>query len=136
MKWMLLISAVFVASFSFGQKRDKSFDAYWPAFRKAVLALDLAGLDSLTQYPVTSRGTMDSDPKKPIDRAHIIAALKKYFPVDGGVGDGTHKQQIESRTSIPDKDYEYSSPGNMRVGDMQFKKVKGKWKFYFIYMDE
>jgi hypothetical protein len=136
MKHFLLIAAVFISTISFSQKRDKSFDAYWPSFRKAVLALDVAALDSLTVYPVSVRGTMDSDPIRKIPKAKIIATLKKYLPIDGGVGDGTHQQQIESRTVIPLKDYEYSSPGNMRIGDMQFKKVKGKWKFYFMYLDE
>ncbi len=136
MKRVLIIFTIFISSISLAQKRDKSFDAYWPTFRKAVLALDVAALDSLTQYPVSVRGTLDSDPVRKIPKSKIIATLKQYLPLDGGVGDGTHQQQIENRTVILLKDYEYSSPGNMRIGDMQFKKVKGKWKFYFMYLDE
>jgi len=136
MKLIILIATVFTSTFSYSQKRDRSFDAYWPSFRNAVLALDAAALDSLSAYPVSIRGTMDSDPVRKIPNTKIIATLKKYLPVDGGVGDGTHQQQIENRHIISLKDYEYSSPGNMRIGDMQFKKIIGNWKFYFLYLDE
>ena len=135
MKPHLAIAVVFISTVSFAQKREKNFDVYWPFFHKAVLAMDAAALDSLTVYPVNVGGTMDRDPVRKIAKTKIIATIEKYLPVDGGVGDGTHQQQIENRTIIPLKNYEYTSPGNMRVGDMQFKKIKGKWKFYFMYLD-
>ncbi|MEO7311773.1 MAG: hypothetical protein ABIX01_15320 [Chitinophagaceae bacterium] len=136
MKHPLLVTAITISTISIAQKRDYNFDAHWLSFSKAMLALELTGLYTLTAYPINARGPMDSDPINKIDSGHIVAALKKFLPVDGGVGDGTHEQMIESRIIINNKDYEYNSPANMRVGDMQFRKIKGKWKFYFIYLNE
>ena len=138
MKKLIIFPVLFTAIVSFAQVRDKSFDAFWPKFRTAVLAYDIQTLDQLVLYPLTVKGTQDYDPVKKINRNKIIATLKtymaKYAIIETGFDDETNLEQIKRKATLPASAYNHSSPNFMSVGDLEFKKIAGKWKLFTIYI--
>jgi hypothetical protein len=142
MKRLIILAVLFISFTSFAQQRIKSFDAYWPSFRAAVMAYNVTALDSLVSYPLTVRGMMDYDPFKKINRDKIVSTLKTALSQDGHLDDEnfpdeTNMQEIKRKVTIPDKNYKFSHQGDiyMSVANLDFKKIRGKWKLETIYID-
>lgn len=142
MKRLITIIALFISFVSFAQQRDRSFDAFWPTFRTALLAYDMQALDPLVSYPLTVKGTMDYDPVKKINRDKIITTLKKALSQEGSIDnenipDETNLEEIKRKVTVPDKDYKWKKANSiyMTVANLDFKKIGGKWKLYTIYSE-
>ena len=129
--FLLFVSMLFV-KLGFSQKRDASFEAFWPVFRTAAAAGVLP--DSLVVYPVKAHGILDSDPVKKYDAARF----KKWWPVflkqEDGVAD-THGGFIKKYERLPDNECAYCKPDYCRINDLVFKKMNGKWKLVELYMN-
>lgn len=142
MKRLITIAALFISFVSFSQQRDRSFDAFWPSFRTAVLAYDIQALDQLVSYPLTVKGTMDYDPVKKINRDKIISTLKNALSQEGSIDndnipDETNLEEIKRKVTVPDKDYKWHKANSiyMSIANMDFKKIGGKWKLHTIYIE-
>lgn len=140
MKRIITITALFISFVSFAQNRERSFDTFWPSFRTAVLAYDVQALDQLVSYPLTVKGTMDSDPIKKINSDKIIATLKIYFSKNAMIDDAdlteTNLAQIKRYVTLPQSIYKHFSMADVviSVGDLDFKKIGGKWRLSIIYI--
>lgn len=141
MKRLITIATVFISFVTFAQ-RNASFDAFWPSFRTAVLAYDVQALDQLVSYPLTVRGAMDYDPVKKINRDKIISTLKNALSQDGtidldNIPDETNLEEIKRKVTIPNKDYKWVTAASeyMNVANLEFRKIKGKWKLNTIYIE-
>ena len=142
MKRIVMFAVFFISVVVVAQERIKSFDDFWPAFRKAVLAYDLGALDPLVSYPLTVKGTMDYDPVRKITRDKIVAALRWSFSQKGSIDDDsipeeTNYDEIKRKVTIPAPDYKFTSAQSeiMTVASFEFKKIGGKWKLCTIYVD-
>jgi hypothetical protein len=138
MKRLITLAALLISFTSFAQQRDKSFDTFWTSFRAAVLASDVAALDPLVSYPLTVKGTQDTDPVKKINRDKIVATLKTYMSKFAVIEDGfdgeTNRDQIKRYVTLPPSIYRRFSPADVliNVGDLDFKKIGSKWKLSII----
>ena len=122
---VLLFSLILINSYS--QKRDKTFDPFWSKFRKAVIAKDYNTLRSFTQFPLIVKGTLDSDSIKKFKSDRFIYIFTHYLKQSNSA-----RNDIVETERIPDKEYSETS---LRFSDMVFKKVKGQWKLYLIYIE-
>ena len=142
MKRIVMFAVFFISVATVAQERIKSFDDFWPSFRKAVLAYDVSALDPLVSYPLTVKGTMDYDPVKKITRDKIIATLRTSLSQEGSIDDDripeeTNYEEIKRKVTIPDSDYKWTDSRSeyMTIANLEFKKIAGKWKLNTIYVD-
>jgi len=120
---------------SYSQQRDKSFDTFWSKFRKAVIDKNYDTLKSLTQFPLIVKGTLDGDPIKRFKSDKFIFIFKHYLKQNNTTVTGNALDDIVETEIIPDKDFSETHISDVRFSDMEFKRINGKWKLYFIYIE-
>ena len=106
------------------------FQKFWSEFRTAVLAKDKAKVVSMTQFPLTTRGTRDSDPVIAHNKESFTKIWDKLLVQDPGLSPepDTMQHMIEKKTTITSKDVTMSGNAqSARVGNFVFRKVKDKW---------
>jgi len=108
------------------------FIEYWKKFRQAVLNSDTNKISSLTDFPIQTRGSLDSDP--------IIEYSKRQFPrlfnffLKQWAGDENSSSEFDiiKSTEVPKDKVTHDQ---VRVGDMVFFLTDKKWKLTFLYLD-
>ena len=133
-KWIFLISSFYFQTFSFCQNNDNSFENFWIVFRNAVLENDFQELDSLTDFPLIIKGTLDSDSAREIRHNKFKFVFEVYLKQPNADDSGTDLDEIRKKKMISEKDYR-SSNNYIRISDMVFGRVKGNWKLIMIYID-
>lgn len=132
---LLLILLLQVTPVAFCQQKDNGFLSFWTNFRTAVLQSDAKALDSLTLFPLVIKGTLDSDPVKKTGPKNFPVVLKKCLAQPNINYSGTVADVIKATTTFSAREYTDMRNNMMRVEDFEFKKIKGKWLLYLIYID-
>src|SRR4030095_475821 len=136
MKKMILIILFNLASaFLFAQQRDTSFDNYWAKFRNAVIAKDYTSLESMTRFPLLVKGTHDFDKVKKFTQNRFAYIFEHYLKQENKTVTGSALQDIIETESIPASNYNSNKLTYIRFSDMKFRKRKGRWKLYLIYIE-
>ena len=134
-KNILIIFLIHISIISFGQKVDSSFVRYWKIFRESVLDSDFKKLDSLTQFPLIVRGTLDSDPEKYIGINKFKKVFRVYLKQANAFYSATDLNDIKEKEQLSVKDFRYLWKNQMSVDDLEFEKIKGHWKLTLIYIN-
>lgn len=114
--------------------KNQSFDEFWKNFRTALLLEDYKKLESFISFPLKVRGPMDYDPTKKYSKNNYIKLLKKYFALENAAA----LQQVKNKEQLTEQNYgnntvDRKKIGEMRIFDMEFYKIKGKWFLSFLY---
>ena len=117
------------------QQRDRSFDDYWAKFRKAVIAKDYSSLESMTRFPLLVKGTNDFDKVKKFTQNRFVYIFEHYLKQENTTVKGNALQDIIETESIPVAINNSSKLTYIRFSDMKFRKRKGRWKLYLIYIE-
>ena len=119
--------------------RDKAsadFQTFWKSFRMAVLEGDNDRLVNLTHFPFETRGVLDSDPVLKHDQKWFLTNWPKLIAIDPGLRptEDSMRQLIERTVEVTRK--ENPVEGWARVGDFEFKKLRGGWRFVHAYFED
>ena len=123
------------SAFLLAQQRDTSFDDYWAKFRNAVIAKDYVSLESMTRFPLLVKGTNDFDKVKKFTQNRFVYIFEHYLRQENTTVTGNALQDIIETESIPASNYNSDKLTYIRFSDMKFRKRKGRWKLYLIYIE-
>ncbi|MGR8931824.1 MAG: hypothetical protein ACU836_14400 [Gammaproteobacteria bacterium] len=140
---LLGISLIIVLSAFTGCARaSDDLQQFWDQFRQAVENHDKNKVADMTQFPLETRGPMDSDPIIPVSRDRFLkevydkamAQFEDSVVVGGKRIEKSLRDTILQKTALEARD---------RQGDdfafflsMQFKRIGGVWKLGRIYCEE
>jgi hypothetical protein len=118
------------------QNRQLDVQAFWSAFRGAVLTGDKNATASLAEFPFKTRGTLDNDPVMTIDKDSFIEMLDRILDQDPGLRQEpeTMRELIRRTAAVPQESIENETM--FRIGLFLFKKIRGKWRFVQAYIEE
>ena len=124
-----------VSAFLFAQQRDTSIDNFWTKFRNAVIAKDYRSLESMTQFPLIVKGTMDFDTVRKFNKNRFVYIFNHYLKQENTTVTGNALQDIVETEGVLVSNNNSNKLTNFRFSDMVFKKNNGKWKLYLIYIE-
>jgi hypothetical protein len=115
---------------------------FWNQFRQAVEKNDKTKVAEMTQFPLETRGPMDSDRVIPVGRDRFVkevydkamGQLEDAVVVDGKVIGKNQRETILEKTTLDTKDQQ--SADFAFILSMQFKRIGGIWKLSRIYLEE
>ena len=123
------------SAFLFAQQRVTSFDNYWAKFRNAVIVKDYTSLESMTRFPLLVKGTNDFDKVKKFTKNRFAYIFEHYLKQENTTVTGNALQDIIETESMPVSINNGSKLTYIRFSDMKFRKRKGSWKLYLIYIE-
>lgn len=117
-------------------KASADFQIFWQSFRKAALEDNRNELVRLSNFPFETRGVLDTDPVIKHDRKWFLRNWPKLIAIDPGLlsTEDSMRQLIERTVEVTRK--ENPVEGGARVGDFEFKKLRGGWRFVHAYFEE
>ncbi|WP_442499326.1 hypothetical protein [Methylobacter sp. sgz302048] len=115
---------------------------FWNQFRQAVEKNDKTRVAEMTQFPLETRGPVDSDRVIPVGRDKFVkevydkamGQLQDSVVVNGKVIDKSLRETILEKTMLGAKDQQ--SADFAFILSMQFKRIGGIWKLSRIYLEE
>ena len=115
---------------------------FWNQFRQAVEKNDKTRVAEMTQFPLETRGPMDSDRVIPVGRDKFVKevydkAMDQFqdaVVVDGKVIGKKLRETILEKTTLDTTDQQ--SADFAFFLSMHFKRIGGIWKLSRIYLDE
>jgi hypothetical protein len=116
----------------------RNAEEFWTEFRDAALAGDLPRLLPLVRFPFTTRGMFDEDPVLNHSREDFPRLFARLLESDTGLREDlgpTMRELMVDTPRLPPQEIELSATGWFRVGDFEFKRVNGEWKFVHAYID-
>ena len=123
------------SAFLFAQQRDSSFDNYWAKFRNAVIAKDYTSLELMTRFPLLVKGTNDFDKVKKFTKNRFPYIFEHYLKQENTTVTGNALKDIIETESIPVSINNSNKLTYIRFSDMKFRKRKGRWELYLIYIE-
>jgi hypothetical protein len=106
-----------------------SFHAFWQVFEQAVIDLDSNKLILLTEFPLQSRGPMDSDPIIKFNKSEYFKVFHEFL--NQTVYPSTGFERIKKRDHLI-----YSVTKKWaRVDDIEFRKIQGIWRMNLLHLD-
>ena len=114
------------------QNPESNFIVFWNKFRNAVLNHDTNTVISLTKFPFETHGLYDNDPIVKYDKENFYKVLNAYLNQGSDMMEGESELDYIKNTINPDSKYIIDKWA--RVGDFQFKNIKGEWKLKFAYL--
>jgi hypothetical protein len=137
MKRFLLFVASILASCTVANAQEQrdidEFQAYWNKFRDAVIARDSVAIAQMTLFPFT---------RKADDAMVTCVTSAEFLPIANRIFDdfifdrefsGTYRDHLAHHPVITQSDFLGGQLDRIRIGDLKFKKVDGKWFFYLAY---
>lgn len=114
---------------------DTSFAEFWKIFRLSIINNDTLKLMELTNFPLETRGPQDSDPIVKYSKNQFTTVLKTFLKQDYDENETEFKliERLEILKKGDQKEYVYDNNW-ARVGEFEFKFIKGKWKLTFAYL--
>jgi len=130
---------------------DSSFQVFWDEFRGAVINTDSAKLFKLTNFPLETKGNLDTDPNLYIQTDKFLEIFnwyltQKYF--DGFNLDSLITQEnyletplvsnfeyIKTTETILECKYCCGTKSWTRMGNLEFELIGGNWMLCSIYID-
>lgn len=115
---------------------------FWNQFRQAVEKNDKAKIAEMAQFPLETRGPVDSDRVIPVNRDKFVKevydkAMDQFqdsVVVGGKRVDVSLREAILEKTTLGAKDQQ--SADFAFILSMQFKRIGGIWKLSRIYLEE
>jgi len=107
---------------------------FWSEFRTAVIGNKHEKVASLTYFPFQTRGDFDDNPINKYDKAGFLTIYAQIFNEMSADATMTVRKRIEQKIVITEKDF--LTKELIRVENLIFKKVDGKWQFTFAYIVE
>ena len=110
---------------------------FWTEFRAAALEGNMDKVASLTQFPFTVRGVLDSDPVQALDHAAFLPMFAKLLAQDPGLKaePETMRDLIERTKALSDKALG-DGGRTARLGTFVFARTGGQWRFTRAYVEE
>jgi hypothetical protein len=112
-----------------GHRED--FDSFWHRFRAVALTKDWDALAAVTAFPLTTRGVLDRDPVYHVNRTEFKKVFRTFL-AEWAIPGGNQLGFIRSITDVSQR--KGTSTDTVRIGDMIFRRVKGKWRLDTLYM--
>jgi hypothetical protein len=113
------------------------FPEFWVKFRAAVLKQDTNQIIEMTEFPLQTRGELDSDPDVEYSKKEFFAVFNIYIKQWSGqlVGNegSSELAEIKKVDSVKKAD---AHNGYARIGDMVFNKTSEGWKLVFVYLSD
>ena len=112
---------------------DQKFTDFWPEFRAAAVAEDMARLESLTAFPFEVRGTLDTKPARTYDRADFRSLAPRLLNQDSGLTEkGESMKKLLERTAKAPS----GAAGTLRFANFEFRKTRDGWRFIRAYLED
>jgi len=123
---------------------EESFEFFFINFRKKAESGDVAGIKSLTLFPLKTRGDFDNMPYRYV-AAGEFEDFYNYFSRE--FGGGKYQETLPNPLRDDTNLYELSHAdlerdvgglldgSEYRLGRWVFEKINGKWYFAFAYTD-
>jgi hypothetical protein len=113
-------------------EREKEFQKFWIIFRNAIISNDWNAIISNTHFPLETRGSLDDDPVIKIEKDRFRQVFEIFLQTAYSFPPiKTQYDKIKNKENV----YPYITDDWYRLGNMQFKKIKGKWFLTFIYIE-
>jgi len=122
---------------------------FWSTFRIAILNNNISQIKNMTQFPIETRGSMDSNPIIKFDQNKFQSVIKLYLnEISGQNYIDTNFDYIKESEKISFKnqvDYQNSKDYSKsaivdgtwaRIGNMEFKLINNNWNLTYIYLSE
>ncbi|MBF6649357.1 hypothetical protein [Methylobacter sp. BlB1] len=115
---------------------------FWNQFRQAVEKNDKTRVAEMTQFPLETRGPMDSDRVIPVGRDKFVKEvydkamdqLEDSVVVGGKVIDKNLREAILEKTTLAPNDQQ--SADFAFILSMEFTRIGNIWKLSRIYLEE
>lgn len=111
--------------------------AFWARFREALLADDSAAVTALVRFPLTVRGSLDSDPAQRIGAAELAPVLHQLLEANVGTlaAPRTTRAWLQRTPSL---EAGALAPGGQeaRVGPFAFAYTADGWRLVLLYLEE
>lgn len=119
-----------------GDKASADFQIFWRSFRKAALEDNRNELVRFSNFPFETRGVLDTDPVFKHDQQWFLKNWPKLIAIDPGLRptEDSMRRLIERTVEVTRK--ENPVEGWARVGDFEFKKLRGRWRFVHAYFED
>ncbi len=119
---------------------EAGFLKTWSAYRSAVADNDVDALAKIVTFPFKTRGPMDDDKEVTYNSEEFLVVAKHYLKQDAGWGDGASEATYVVKfpaDALPDKTtIEDVNSGSVRVGESEFERVSGEWRWTFCYLND
>ena len=120
--------------------KQESFAAFWPRFRKGLLAGDMDRLSRLAQFPLEVRGTLDSDAVRRIPRSQFSTVITSILAEDSGLSVAqpeTNRALIERLPQADPRQRGVSiSADTARIGPLDFARQASDWRLVRLYHED
>jgi hypothetical protein len=121
---------------------DEDLQQFWNQFRQAVEKNDKTKVAEMTQFPLETRGPMDSDRVIPVGRDRFVkevydkamGQLEDAVVVDGKVIGKNQRETILEKTTLAPNDQQ--SADFAFILSMEFTRIGNIWKLSRIYLEE
>lgn len=112
-------------------------NVFWNEFKNDLLNENVKELEKFVQFPLDTRGPLDSNPIVKIKREQFMVMIKLFLSQENGLGYGTNREYFKE-LEYPNLDAEKNlyDGKNMRIGDMLFTLKEEGWKLTFVYLEE
>ncbi len=122
------------------ERQAQSFDAFWPAFRAAILSGDFEAVAGMTRFPLEVRGELDRDPVRRASRPELPRLLERALAADTGLSlrePITNRRLIE-RTEDPVRPARgvVLSSDSARIAAFAFGRTSAGWRLQQVYLPD
>jgi hypothetical protein len=120
------------------ERQAQSFDAFWPAFRSAILSDDVEAVAGMTRFPLEVRGELDRDTVRRAARPELRRLLERVLAADTGLSlrePITNRRLIE-RIEPPMQPMRgvALSPDSARIAAFAFGRTNAGWRLQQVYL--
>ncbi|MBD0273041.1 MAG: hypothetical protein ICV73_14080 [Acetobacteraceae bacterium] len=122
------------------ESRAQSFDAFWPAFRAAVLSGDVDAVAGMTRFPLEVKGELDRDPVRLVTRSELPRLLERALAADSGLSlrEPLTNRRLVERTEPPVQPARgvAVSPDAARIAAFVFGRTNAGWRLQRVYLPD
>ena len=108
----------------------RDIDVFWKDFKNAVINSDSVRLSQLVDFPLETRGVLDTDPIVKYEKGQFMRLFKAFLKQPTGINANLN----ETEFGLIKRTERLDSIQGTRLGGMEFNKVKGQWKLTLIYV--
>lgn len=116
---------------------SSDINVFWSRFRTLSLNKDFKGMKNFVQFPLETRGPLDSDPIIKYSEDKFEEVMTAYFYGESGMElKETNLDYMKKHEKLDSTVLTVISKNEVRIGNMKFKLVNDSWKLAFLYLDE
>lgn len=118
-------------------RQPPAFATFWPPFRAALLADDIATVASATRFPLEVRGELDSSPVRRITKDDLGPVLRRTLDADSGLSlrdTLTNRDMVKRVTDLGQATVGVTvRRDTARVGAFDFARGAKGWRLVRLY---